>query len=89
MQGLVFLQKGPERGIEMACINPDGSLGPSARALLVLLENPLAPEEIAEQLKRPLFQIRSSLREMSNAQLVGVELGRYVRTAEGTRALNH
>ena len=71
----------------MACVNADGTLSPSARSLLTLLENPLAPEEIAEKLKRPLFQVRSSLREMSNSQLIAPEGDGYVRTAEGVRAL--
>ena len=72
----------------MACVNPDGTLSPSARSLLRLLDNPLPPEEIAEKLIRPLFQVRSSLREMSNAQLIAPEGDGYVRTAEGTRRLN-
>jgi predicted transcriptional regulator len=72
----------------MACINSDGTLSPSARSLLTVLERPLTPEEIAENMKRPIFLVRSSLREMSEAQLVVPEGDAYVRTTEGTQALN-
>ncbi len=71
----------------MACVNPDGTLSPSARSLLQLLDRPLTSEEIAAQLKRPLFQVRSSVREMSSAQLIVPEGDGYVRTVEGTQVL--
>lgn len=73
----------------MACVNADGTLSPSARSLLIHLDRPLRPEEIAERLQRPLFQVRSSLREMSNAHLIAPEGEAFIRTEEGTRALDH
>lgn len=62
----------------MACVSPDGSLTESARTLLALLETPLAPEEIARRLGRPLYQVRASLREMEEAGLVAHHEGGFV-----------
>jgi predicted transcriptional regulator len=54
----------------MACVNPDGTLSESARALLRALANPTAAEEIAKQVRQPLFKVRSSLRELAAAGLI-------------------
>lgn len=67
----------------MACVNPDGSVTESAKALLCVLYNPLIPEEISQKLGQPLFRVRSSLREMSNAELIKDEGGRYIITEKG------
>lgn len=67
----------------MACVNPDGTVSESARALLKIVENPLTPEEISEQVGQPLFKVRSSLREMSQAELVREEEGKFTITEKG------
>jgi len=55
----------------MACINSDGTPAPSAKQILDLLqEEALTPPVIAAKLERPLFRVRSSLRELQKANLV-------------------
>jgi predicted transcriptional regulator len=69
----------------MACVNPDGTLSPSATALLKSLETPLGPEEIAARLGSPLFKVRSSLRELVAAGLVEVREDKYLASEEGKK----
>jgi len=71
----------------MACVNPDGSLSPSAAALLRQAGGPLTPEEIAGRVGQPLFKVRSSIREMTDAGLLREEEGRYVITPAGEKML--
>jgi len=72
----------------MACIKPDGSLTPSAKALLSSIGEPLSPEEIAAQLNQPLFKVRSILREMVNAGLAVAVDEKYRLTAKGKEKLS-
>ena len=67
----------------MACVNPDGSITESAKALLNVIDNPLTPEEISRQLGQPLFKVRSSLREMASADLIKQEDDKFVITEKG------
>ena len=67
----------------MACVNPDGSLSESAKALLSILDSPMTPPDIAVKLGQPLFKVRSSLREMAGAGLVKEEGESYSVTDEG------
>ncbi len=67
----------------MACVNPDGTITPTAKALLQSLESPLTPEEIAAKIGAPLFRVRSSLRELAGADLVSESEGRYRTTDKG------
>ena len=67
----------------MACVNPDGSVSETAKALLRILDNPLEPEEISRQVGQPLFKVRSSLREMTSAEFIEEEGGKYVITEKG------
>lgn len=67
----------------MACVNPDGTVTESAKALLSSILDPLTPEEISQRVGQPLFKIRSSLREMTAAELVKEESGKYTITAKG------
>jgi predicted transcriptional regulator len=67
----------------MACVNPDGSISTSAKALLNIVQNPLTPEEISKQIGQPLFKVRSSLREMTQADLVKEENGKFIITEKG------
>jgi predicted transcriptional regulator len=67
----------------MACVNADGTITPTARALLNTLESPLGAEEIAARLNVPLFRVRSSLREMVDAGLVVAQDEKFQATEEG------
>jgi predicted transcriptional regulator len=67
----------------MACINPDGTLSESAKALLSNISDPLSPEEISKKVGQPLFKVRNSLREMTDAELVREEGGKYGITEKG------
>ena len=67
----------------MACVNPDGSLSPSATALLRIAAEPLSPEEIAGKVGQPLFKVRSSIREMVAAGFLREEGGKYVIAEAG------
>jgi predicted transcriptional regulator len=70
----------------MACVNPDGTLSPTAKALLKSLETPLGVEEIAARLGSPLFKVRSSLRELVEAGLVEAREDNYIVSEEGKKA---
>ncbi len=71
----------------MACVNPDGTISESAKKLLTIIHNPLAPEEISKQVAQPLFKVRSSLREMKTAELVKEENGKYKITELGSKKI--
>lgn len=67
----------------MPCVNPDGSITDSAKALLKVIEIPLTAEEISTKVGQPLFKIRSSLREMVDAELIKEEGNKYVISESG------
>jgi predicted transcriptional regulator len=67
----------------MPCVNPDGSITDSAKALLKVIESPLTAEEISKKVGQPLFKIRSSLREMVGAELIKEEGNKYVISESG------
>ena len=71
----------------MACIEPGGALSPSGKAMLESLHTPLTAEEIAEHAKQPLFKVRSSMRELTEAGLVAVQGDTYVITDTGKAAI--
>jgi predicted transcriptional regulator len=71
----------------MACINPDGTITETGKALLRILQEPLTPEEISQKSGQPLFKIRSSLREMAGAGLVREERDKYVAAEEGKKKI--
>jgi len=72
----------------MACINPDGSLTPSALAVLRALETPATPAEIAQKAGLPLFRVRGSLRELVEAGLLAEREGIYSLTPQGREKIN-
>lgn len=72
----------------MACINPDGSLTPSALAVLRALETPSTPAEIAQRAGLPLFRVRGSLRELVEGGLLAEHEGIYSLTPQGREKLN-
>lgn len=67
----------------MACINPDGTLTPSAKVVLSALSSPRILEDVAKSTDLPLFRIRSSIREMLEAGLVEQKEGKYAATKVG------
>ena len=67
----------------MACVNPDGTLSPTAFVVLQALQAPSTAQELAESMKLPLFRVRSSVREMVDAGLVKDEGETYVITDLG------
>ncbi len=67
----------------MACVNADGTITPTAKALLQSLQGPLGPEEIAARTGAPLFRVRASLRELQAAGFVAESGGRFVTTDAG------
>ena len=67
----------------MPCINPDGTLTLSAKAMLSAVLSPATPEEVAKSTGLPLFRIRSSIREMQEAGLVEEKEGKYLATRIG------
>ena len=69
----------------MACVNADGTITATAKALLKTLEIPLSAEEIAGRLGLPLFRVRSSLRELAVAGFVVIQGDKYRTSEEGKR----
>jgi predicted transcriptional regulator len=69
----------------MACVNADGTITPTAKALLQSLETPRSAEEIAGTLGLPLFRVRSSLRELVSAGWVAVQDDKYRTTEDGKK----
>ena len=69
----------------MACVNADGTITATAKALLKSLETPRSVEEIAGTLGLPLFRVRSSLRELVEAGWVVVQDEKYRTTEEGKK----
>ena len=67
----------------MACINPDGTISNTAKALLQNLSQPLTAEEIAKVVNQPLFKVRGSLREMVAAGFVEIDGDKYSITPAG------
>ena len=64
----------------MACVNADGTLSPSGRAMLDAVKAPASPDQVAAITGLPLFRVRSGLRELVSAGLVKEEASRYVAT---------
>ncbi len=72
----------------MACINPDGTLAPSAQSILKALGGgPAKAEALAHQAGLPLFRVRSSMRELVEAGLVTEADGAYALTDAGGERL--
>jgi DNA-binding IclR family transcriptional regulator len=72
------------------CVSPDGKLSERASELLKLLKEKgrLKDTDIAEYTQRPLFQVRSSLRELTNAGFLKVEGEHYFLTEKAEEALS-
>lgn len=71
----------------MGCINPDGTLAPSARTVLEFLKLPKTPVEVAQHTGMPMYRVRMSLRELSEAGLLSETDGLYQITEAGLERL--
>jgi len=49
----------------MGCVNPDGTMEPAVRALVLALRSPRTAEELVWEVRYPLYRVRSGLRELS------------------------
>jgi predicted transcriptional regulator len=71
----------------MACINPDGTLTPTARKVLETLQQPLSLADLARVTGLPLYRIRMSLRELLEAGLLKESHSEYQATPAGLEKL--
>jgi len=71
----------------MACINPDGTLTPTALQVLKAAEQPKTAAELAQMLALPLYRVRSSLRELVGGGFLKEEAEQYVLTEAGRAKL--
>jgi predicted transcriptional regulator len=71
----------------VACVNPDGTIMPSAIAILTALRSADTAELIASATDLPLFRVRSALRELVAAGLVAVVDGHHHLTDAGLARL--
>jgi hypothetical protein len=76
----------------MACINPDGSLTPSGRRMIIALHGPGSPEPmtidaLSAKAGEPMYRARASIREFLGAGLVSEESLLYRRTAAADEVL--
>ena len=67
----------------MPCIDSNGQLSEAARRILAALEQPRTIEQLAAALNLPLYRVRSGVREMAEAGLVGEANGVFAVTPRG------
>jgi predicted transcriptional regulator len=67
----------------MACINPDGTLTPTAQAVINALQAPCTHSELAQAVGLPVYRVRSTIRELIEAGLVQEIEGKYHLTKPG------
>jgi predicted transcriptional regulator len=72
----------------MVCINPDGSLGASARGILASLIQSGSLEDIARNTSLPVHRIQPCLQELLKAGLVVEKQGSFQITTIGVALLN-
>jgi predicted transcriptional regulator len=71
----------------MACISLDGELTDSGRKILSAAQEASLPEELAHASSMPLFKVRSSLRELTDAGFMEESEGKYEITSLGKEKL--
>lgn len=70
----------------MPCVSPDGKPTATGMAILKSLKGELlSPEEVANRTGRPLYSVRSGLRELSNAGFVEEIDGKYKLSEKGQK----
>lgn len=86
MRRLVFMQEKPVEASElMACINPDGTLTPTAKSVIIALKKKRTPFELAQVTNLPIYRIRSTIRELIKAGLVLETNGKFQITENGLK----
>ncbi len=75
--------------MSMGCVSPDGRLSDRALSFLKLVKErgQILPQEAVQITGRPLFQVRSSLRELTQAGFLKQEGEGYSITEKGLKAL--
>jgi len=72
----------------MPCVSPDGKPTESGMAMLAALNaGKSTPEDIAAETGRPLFRVRSGLRELLSAGLVSESGESFTVTDQGKAVL--
>jgi predicted transcriptional regulator len=71
----------------MACINADGTISRSAELILLTCRNAASCEELAREVKLPLFRIRGATRELVTAGLLEPAGENFRTTEKGDKAL--
>jgi len=72
----------------MPCVSPDGKPTESGMAILAALDGgKTSPEDIAAETNRPLFRVRSGLRELLGAGLVSQSGESFALTEQGKAVL--
>ena len=71
----------------MACVEPGGALSPSGIDMLTAMKEPMTDIEIAALSGRPVFKVRSSMRELVEAGFVTTDGERYSITSKGKAAV--
>ena len=74
----------------MGCVSPDGKLSERALSFLRLVKEmgSVEPQEVARITGRPLFQVRSSLRELTQKGFLQEEGSRFKLTEKGLEAIS-
>jgi predicted transcriptional regulator len=67
----------------MACINPDGTLTPTAQAVISALRTSYTAADLGQVTGLPIYRIRSTIRELIEAGLVLETEGKYQLTEGG------
>ncbi len=71
----------------MACINADGTISRSAELILLTCRTAAACEDLAREVKLPLFRIRSATRELTAVGLSMPAGEKFLTTDKGNKAL--
>lgn len=88
MRRLVSVQEKPvEKSTAVACINPDGTLTPTAKAVISALKTPSSAGDIGPVTGLPIYRIRATIRELIEAGLALEANGQYQLTESGMKQL--
>ena len=71
----------------MPCINADGTISRSAELILLTCRTAASCDEMAREVKLPLFRIRSAARELVSAGLLEPAGDNFRTTSKGDKAL--
>lgn len=75
--------------MSMGCVSTDGKISERGLSFLRIVKEKgrVKPQEVVQLTGRPLFQIRSSLRELTQAGFLEVENEEYMLTEKGLKVL--